>query len=84
MSWERRKNWDDHTVRGHTCERLVKFQKEGGGCKPTIGEFGDIGGCDDTNYFFIDYCPFCGEKLEEVNPDETFYGMDEARAAGYW
>lgn len=53
------------SVRGHICERLERFQNEGGGCEPSLTAAGNVQGCDATNYVFILFCPFCGIRLPE-------------------
>lgn len=56
---------DIKSVRGHSCEGLVKFQKFSTySCIPSYDEDGTISGCDGTNEIPILYCPFCGDKLK--------------------
>lgn len=47
----------------HTCEGLKMFLSIGHSCTPKITEKGFISACDDTNPVRIEYCPFCGVKL---------------------
>ena len=52
------------TVRGHTCEGIAKhYEAADYLCVPRLGELGQISGCDDVNYTFILYCPYCGVLL---------------------
>jgi hypothetical protein len=51
-------------VRGHWCKGIEKYQETSEyHCIPSFNEVGETVGCDDTNTYKIEYCPFCGEKL---------------------
>jgi hypothetical protein len=56
-------------VRGHSCDGLIKhFEARDSICIPSFNEDGAIRGCDDTNYTYIDYCPYCGDQLPLPKP----------------
>lgn len=55
-------------VRNHTCPKLRQYQEhaeEYGACRPRFSEDGETVGCDETNWIKIEYCPFCGVKLDD-------------------
>lgn len=61
-------------VLGHGCPQLTNFQNNGGKhidptlgyCIPNIAYNGIVRAWDNQNPDKIKYCPFCGEKLGEL------------------
>lgn len=65
-------NWDEtgRPVKNHLCEGMKEFQARAFGsydynCIPIFDEEGNCRGCDDVNYNKIQFCPFCGTKLND-------------------
>lgn len=59
---------EPRAVRGHLCAGLRRFLAAAHyNCIPTIDERGQINGCDDYNPVLILSCPFCGERLPDVD-----------------
>lgn len=77
MNNEERAIWNNsgRPVKNHLCDGLRKFQSRRDdehntsdtwdyNCIPVFDGDGSCDGCDATNYNKIQFCPFCGIKLE--------------------
>ena len=53
---------DNHT-RDYCCEKLEKYTSITKSWNSKIGKFSIV---EKDNFVPIDYCPFCGEKLEYI------------------
>lgn len=62
----------ERTVRGHTCDGLkLHWQNASYSCIPSFGNDGQINGCDDVNYTYIVFCPYCAIILPTMLPDDA-------------
>lgn len=72
---------DDDSVMGHLCEGLKKFQTEATGCAPSISEDGTVSGCDADNSVPIQFCPWCGVQLRDLEAERREEMIDDAYQA---
>lgn len=69
QTWRTEEDLDDkraeRKIFNHSCDGLKMFLSIGHSCTPSISDKGFISACDDTNPVKIEYCPFCGAKLND-------------------